>query len=44
MVCIGIKLVKRVESISEAADKAFGKLPQWVQFTLVAIFSIVCDA
>jgi hypothetical protein len=33
-----------MESISEAVDNAFNKLPQWVQLTLLAIFSIVCDA
>jgi hypothetical protein len=33
-----------MESISEAVDNAFNKFPHWVQLTLLAIFSIACDA
>jgi len=33
-----------MESISEAFDRFFGRLPDWLQMTLYAIFSILCDA
>jgi len=33
-----------MESISEALDKAFGKLPEWTQVTLITLFDVLCGA
>jgi hypothetical protein len=39
-----VNIFKSMESVSEAFDNAFGKLPVFVQVALVTVFSILCDA
>jgi hypothetical protein len=37
-------IMAKMESLSDAFDRVFGKLPDWVQVTLIMIFCFLFDA